>query len=406
MQQETNAKTRGNNAMARILVLSPSGEVYDHDNVRWYDHANLASHMDHYHNIGDAFVFDSSLKLLNFEKLDVLPIANPDMAMIDRLNAEYDYVFLRGSNYVHSQMEWEQAVQVLRRLKIPVIAFGIGAQAPVSGKLELSEDTKTVLRLMADSTASIGVRGVYSAEILNEIGIKNVRIIGCPTAFRANNPNLAIRLPALDTVRKVGVTLRREVSPTYAQDIQRYLTFHRDLVKSLAGRFDTTLMAQGEIEEKKLALGTAQQKEEAIAALRENGWANEWYLDAEMEALYRSRMFYSDVVAEYEQLVRRLDLVLGYRLHGNLMALANGTPSIYFTYDSRTVEFAETFKIPSFDVFSGKDFRLEEYWDQSLFDRFNATYARVYGAMRDFLVENKVDTKMVGPAVQPERKVA
>ncbi|SEG74378.1 polysaccharide pyruvyl transferase family protein [Bosea lathyri] len=392
--------------MARILVLSPSGEVYDHDNVRWYDHANLASHMDHYHNIGDAFVFDSSLKLLNFEKLDVLPIANPDMAMIDRLNAEYDYVFLRGSNYVHSQMEWEQAVQVLRRLKIPVIAFGIGAQAPVSGKLELSEDTKTVLRLMADSTASIGVRGVYSAEILNEIGIKNVRIIGCPTAFRANNPNLAIRLPALDTVRKVGVTLRREVSPTYAQDIQRYLTFHRDLVKSLAGRFDTTLMAQGEIEEKKLALGTAQQKEEAIAALRENGWANEWYLDAEMEALYRSRMFYSDVVAEYEQLVRRLDLVLGYRLHGNLMALANGTPSIYFTYDSRTVEFAETFKIPSFDVFSGKDFRLEEYWDQSLFDRFNATYARVYGAMRDFLVENKVDTKMVGPAVQPERKVA
>jgi hypothetical protein len=412
MQQETNAKTRGNNAMARILVLSPSGEVYDHDNVRWYDHANLASHMDHYHNIGDAFVFDSSLKLLNFEKLDVLPIANPDMAMIDRLNAEYDYVFLRGSNYVHSQMEWEQAVQVLRRLKIPVIAFGIGAQAPVSGKLELSEDTKTVLRLMADSTASIGVRGVYSAEILNEIGIKNVRIIGCPTAFRANNPNLAIRLPALDTVRKVGVTLRREVSPTYARDIQRYLTFHRDLVKSLAGRFDTTLMAQGEIEEKKLALGTAQQKEEAIAALRENGWANEWYLDAEMEALYRSRLFYSDVVAEYEQLVRRLDLVLGYRLHGNLMALANGTPSIYFTYDSRTVEFAETFQIPSFDVFSGKDFRLEEYWDQSLFDRFNATYARVYGAMRDFLVENKVDTKMVGPAAanqaapEAQRKVA
>jgi hypothetical protein len=393
--------------MARILVLSPSGEVYDHDNVRWYDHGNLASHIDHYHNIGDAFVFDSSLKLLNFEALDVLPIANPDMAMIDRLNAEYDYVFLRGSNYIHSQMEWEQAVAVLRRLKIPVIAFGIGAQAPVSGKLELSEDTRTVLRLMADSTASIGVRGVYSAEILNEIGIKNVRIIGCPTAFRANNPNLAIRLPALDSVRQVGVTLRREVSQTYAQDIKRYLTFHRDLVKSLAGRFDTTLMAQGEIEEKKLALGTPQQKEEALAALRENGWAREWYLDAEMEALYRSRLFYSDVVADYEQLVRRLDLVLGYRLHGNLMALANATPSIYFTYDSRTVEFAETFKIPSFDVFSGKDFKLEEYWDQSLFDRFNAAYARVYGAMRDFLVENKVDTRMVAPALpEAERKVA
>lgn len=394
--------------MARILVMSPSGEVYDHDNVRWYDHAALDSHIGHYHNIGDAFVFDSSLKLLNFEKLDVLPIASPDWAEIDRMNAEYDYVFLRGSNYVHSEMAWEQAADVLRRLKIPVIAFGIGAQAPVNGKIELSETTKTVLKLMADSTASVGVRGTYSAEVLNDLGIRNVRIIGCPTAFRANNPDLAIRLPALDSVKHVGVTLRREVSPTYARDIGRYLTFHRDLVKALAARFDTTLMAQGEIEEKKLALGTPAQKEEGMAALKQNGWAAQWYLDAEMEKLYRERLFYSDVVADYEQLVRRLDLVLGYRLHGNLMALSNGVPSIYFTYDSRTVEFAETFRIPSFDVFAGQDFRLEEYWDQPRFDRFNAAYRNVYAAMRNFLIENKVDTRMRPPAAatQAERKVA
>lgn len=392
--------------MARILVISPSGEVYDHDNVRWYDYANLASHIDHYHNIGDAFVFDSSLKLLNFETLDTLPIDHVDPAMIDRLNAEYDYVFLRGSNYVHAEMDWAQAPDVLRRLKIPVIAFGIGAQAPVSGKLELSEDSKTVLKLIADSTASLGVRGTYSAEVLNDLGIRNVRIIGCPTAFRNNNPGLAIRLPPLDQVKTAGVTLRREVSKTYAQDIQRYLTFHRDLVKAMADRFEVTLMSQGEAEEKKLALGTPEQKAAAMAALKDNAWASSWYLDEQVEGLYRNRMFYSDVVAEYERLVRGLDLVLGYRLHGNLMALANGTPSIYFTYDSRTVEFADTFKIPSVDVFSGQDFRLEEYWDQSRFDRFNAAYAQVYGQMRDFLVENRVDNKMVPRAAEPQRKVA
>ncbi|CAH1666861.1 Polysaccharide pyruvyl transferase family protein [Hyphomicrobiales bacterium] len=393
--------------MARILVISPSGEVYDHDNVRWYRYADLQSHIGHYHNIGDAFVFDSSLKLLNFEKLDELPIAHVDPAHIDRLNAEYDYVFLRGSNYVHAQMNWAKASEVLRRLKLPVIAFGIGAQAPVSGKLELSEDTRTVLKLIADSTTSLGVRGTYSAEVLNDLGIRNVRIIGCPTAFRNNDPNLAIRLPPLDQIRKVGVTLRREVSTTYAQNIKRYLSFHRDLVKAMADRFEITLMSQGEVEEKKLALGTIDQKAQAMTALRDNAWARDWYLDEQVERLYQDRMFYSDVVAEYERLVRGLDLVLGYRLHGNLMALANGTPSIYFTYDSRTVEFADTFKIPSVDVFSGKDFKLEEHWDQARFDRFNATYAQVYGQMRDFLVENRVDNKMVAPqAAEPARKVA
>lgn len=396
--------------MARILVISPSGEVYDHDNVRWYKHSQLQSHINHYHNIGDAFVFDSSLKLLNFEKLGELPIASFDPAVIGQLNAEYDYVFLRGSNYVHAQMNWSRTAEVLRRLKLPVIAFGIGAQAPVSGKLELSEDTKTVLKLISDSTTSLGVRGAYSAEVLNELGIRNVRVIGCPTAFRNNRPDLAIRLPALETVRRVGVTLRREVSKHYAKDIKRYLTFHRDLVKAMASRFEVTLMAQGEIEEKKLALGTPEQKDEAMAALRQNAWASEWYLDEQMEGLYGSRMFYSDVVAEYEQLVRKLDLVLGYRLHGNLMALANGTPSIYFTYDSRTLEFADTFKIPSVDVFDGKAFELEEYWDQARFDRFNAAYGRVYTAMSQFLSENKVDHKMAPaagqPAAEPERKVA
>jgi len=388
--------------MKRILVISPSGEVYDHDNVRWYNYKDIQRSINHYHNIGDAFVFDSSLKLLNYSELKALEIANPKLDDIDRINAEYDFVFLRGSNYVHKDMRWSQTVEVLKRLKIPVIAWGIGAQAPVKGKIELSDETKTVLRMMADSTTSIGVRGAYSAQVLWDIGIRNVRIVGCPTAFRRNNPDLNIQLPSLDKIRTAGITLRREVSSTYAQDIKQYLTFHRDLVKDLAARFDVVLMAQGEVEEKKMVFGTPEQKEEAFAALKANKTVKDWYLDETMEKLHRERLFYSDVVADYENLVQQKDHVLDYRLHGNLMALANGVPSIYFTYDSRTVEFAETYQIPSFDVFSGKEFSLENYWDQSLFDKFNRAYHHTYREMRQFLVENGADTKMVDVMEKPE----
>jgi polysaccharide pyruvyl transferase WcaK-like protein len=291
-----------------------------------------------------------------------------------------------------------------------VVAWGIGAQAPVKGKLELSEQSKLMLRLMADSTTSVGVRGAYSAQVLWDLGIKNVRIVGCPTAFRRNNPNLEIKLRPLEQVKTAGVTLRREVSGTYARDIEQYLTFHRDMVKDLASRFDVVLMAQGEVEEKKIVFGTAEQCEEGIAELKANQWVRDWYLDETMEKLHRERLFYSDVVADYEALVQQKDMVLGYRLHGNLMALANGTPSVYFTYDSRTVEFAETYQIPNFDVFSGKKFSLEEYWDQSLFDKFNRAYRFMYREMRQFLVENNVDTKMVDvmatPAAKPVLKAA
>ncbi len=264
--------------------------------------------------------------------------------------------------------------------------------------------------MMADSTTSIGVRGAYTAQVLRDIGIRNVRIVGCPTAFRSNNPNMRIKLPELDTVKNVVITLRREVSSSYAQNIERYLTFHRDLVKDLAHRFDNvTLMAQGEPEEKKLVFGTDEQKEQAIAELRGNPNVGKWYMDDEMERLYRSKMFYSDVVADYENLVRQKDCVLGYRLHGNLMALSNGVPSIYFTYDSRTVEFAETYQIPSYDVFSKKEFVLEDYWNQDLFDKFNRAWFQTYREMATFLTENNIDHKMVDVMTrdaQPERKVA
>ena len=118
------------------------------------------------------------------------------------------------------------------------------------------------------------------------------------------------------------------------------------------------------------------------------------FFDQELEALWDQKLFYSDAVADFETLVRQKDLVLGYRLHGNLMALANRVPSIYFIYDSRTAEFCETFAIPSYDVYSDQELVLEEYWDQARFERFNRAYYMRYRDMRDFLVENAIPNKM------------
>ena len=135
--------------MTAVLVMIPAGEVYDHDCVRWYNHRNVQRSINHYHNIGDAFVHDSSLKLLNYQRMEVLGIENVVPEEIDRLRDEFDYVFLRGSNYIHSAMNWRRAEEVLQRLRLPVLAFGIGAQAPSKGELVLSDETRRVLRLIA-----------------------------------------------------------------------------------------------------------------------------------------------------------------------------------------------------------------------------------------------------------------
>ena len=379
--------------MKRVLVISPSGEVYDHDCVRWYAGLSFDKAPDHYHNIGDAFVYDSSLKLLRYSDLFGIDIRNPTDREIDRYNAEYDYVFLRGSNYLHSTMDWENAPAVLSKLRLPIIAFGIGAQAPSKGPLVLNEGTRRVLAIIAERSVSLGVRGAYTADVLWSQGIRNARIIGCPTVFRNNDPNLRIDLPPLERVRDVAYTLRREVDPSYAQDLPRYLDTQRDTILDLSRRFNLDVLAQGEVEEKNILWGDAEQRGRMVAKLREENW-----LRGEgdpLERLYATNLFYADSVAEFERKLRAKDLVLGYRLHGNLLGLANRVPSVYFTYDSRTAEFAETLQIPSFDVFSGRPFRLEDHWDQGLFERFNRAYYQRYREMRLFLDENGVSHKMV-----------
>ena len=378
--------------MPKILVISPSGEVYDHDCVRWYSDLGFDLAPDHYHNIGDAFVFDSSLKLLSYTTIDSVDIRRPSDVDIDRYNNEYDYAFLRGSNYLHKDMDWENAPSVLARLKIPVIAFGIGAQAPSKGPLVLSQATRRVLALIAERSVSLGVRGSYTADVLWGLGIRNTRIIACPTIFRNNDPGLRIDLPPLDTVRDIAYTLRREVDVTYAQDLRRYLDLQRETILDLAERFNVDILAQGEVEEKSILWGNPSRKAAALQTLRNRGWLRGH--EDPLEKLYEANLFYSDSVADFERKLCQKHLVLGYRLHGNLLGLANRVPSVYFTYDSRTAEFAETLQIPSFDVFSGKTFCLEDHWDQSLFERFNRAYYQTYRAMRLFLDENGVAHKM------------
>ena len=386
--------------MRKILVMIPAGEMYDHDCVRWYRAHDVQRSINHYHNIGDAFVHDSSLKLLAYDNIDVMEISKFDQKEIDKYNSEYEYCFLRGSNYINSSMNWQNTYEVVSRLKIPVISFGVGAQAPASGPLELSAESRRVLALLADHCETMGVRGIYTAEVLWDHGIRNARIIGCPTLFRHRDPQLQIDLPSLDQVRRVAFTLRREVSATYARDVQLYNSVQRRVILDLATRFDLGISAQGEIEEKKIVLGTAEQRADALADLSKSGWL-QGEVDT-LDQLYRERLFYADAVSAYDDYVRQFDLVLGYRLHGNLIALSNGIPSVYFTYDSRTAEFADTFKIPAFDVFQNEAFELEAFWDQARFERFNQAYARGYREMRTFLAENGIAHRLPSTRTAPE----
>lgn len=377
--------------MARVLVMKPAGEFAPGQGVVSHHVGAPDRSVKHFYNIGDLYVYDSSLRLIDHETVEPLDIVNVTDEKIEHYNKNFDFCFLRGSNYINPNAKWERASEVLERLKIPVMAFGIGVQIKSEDELALNPETTRLLQQIAAKSTTIAVRGELSVKVLSSIGIKNVRVIGCPTVFRHGRPRLTIKKPAWADLNRVGFTLRRNTPNS--------TVFQRYLLHYLHGRFDVSIICAGELEEKILFYASKgllrdaePQVAKSVATLVEKGWL---YDSADpLLDVYKSDLFFAESVAEYDREVAELDAVLGYRLHGNLLSLANETPALYLTYDTRTREFVDTFKIPSFDVLKGEKFRFQDFYEQADFAPFEKAYRRQFGELRKFLDENRMPHRL------------
>jgi polysaccharide pyruvyl transferase WcaK-like protein len=378
-------------AAKRVLVMVPAGLRYGHDKVKARP-APLRDHIETYYNTGDWMVFDSSLKLLSFAELEPVNLWAATDAEIARFNAEFDYAFLRGSNYIYEAMDWGAADEVLAKLKIPVISFGVGAQAPRASRLRLPEKAIRVWKQFADHAATIGVRGRFSAEVLNDHGIRNVEVIGCPSLFRHKDPTLQIGAKPFEQLRRLAFSLRREVSAGYADDQRRYLSVQKKVIKHLAEEFDLTLTAHGEPAEKAFFYKDAELMEKHRSLLFKEGWFDP--SDEGLMAIYQDRLFYHDRVEDFDSFIRSQDLALGFRVHANLPALANGVPALFVGYDSRSQELAETFRVPCVTLDDVDRQSLSEIYAPSLWYAFNRHYPGAYRKMAAFLDRNGITHRM------------
>lgn len=376
----------------RALVIYPAGEVYEHDKVRWY-RAPMEKLLSDYFNIGDMIVFDSTLKLLRYAHLEPMKIMNPTDADIERYASEFDFVFVRGSNFIHEKMEWFRAVEVLEKVKLPVYAIGVGAQASQNRAIELPESSKRFWQIVGDRCASIGVRGAFSAETLRRNGIGNVEVVGCPSIFRTRNRDLAIRVPDQRDIRKVAFSLRREADKSYTADPEAYLRNQREALLKVDSQSEMVMSSHGEQEEKAFFLRDEAAKEKAVAEFTRTNWWN-GPDDAAMRRIYEKQLFSFFDVEQYDRFAQSIDLAVGYRVHGVLPAVAHGVPGVLVAYDTRSQELAETLKIPVVPEDALAEGGWRAVYKEAALNGLAKSYAASYDRMRGFLDRNGVPHRM------------
>lgn len=376
----------------KILIMIPAGRVYQHDKVMIYDELH-ADYISRYFNTGDMMVYDSTLKLLDFSNFDVLKISNPSQADIERYNSQFDYVVLRASNFIHEDMKWENAEWVLKQLKIPIYAIGVGAQAATRRRVELSPESEHVWKLIADSSRAIGVRGTFTAEVLASIGIKNVEIVGCPSLFRARNRHLSLHLKPASEVKKVAFSLRRETSNSYAADMKAFIELQRSLLLHIDSKLETTVTIHGEPEEKAFFAKDEKAINEATVRLRKLNWFTRESEDRLLN-IYKNRLFLNNRVEDYDSMIMQQDFAIGYRVHGVLPALANQVPGVLVSYDTRSGELAETFSIPTYSAEAIAEKEIEELLDPGQFLQFSNNFKSNYDRFKGFLQSLSLANRM------------
>lgn len=351
-------------------------------------------------NTGDVLVYDAMLKALSYDQITNVQFAH---AGDEKLwpKEDYDATVIRGSNYLTETVDIGNVIPLLKKLKGPIVAVGVGAQAAKYKKLEMPKGSVEAWKIIADKCETIGVRGVYSAEVFNDIGIKNIRIIGCPSFYRGLRPSIEVK-PLDPANARVGLTLNRYLSADYASNATKTNRMQRALIQAVARRSANRLYSQGEREETLAIYQTGEKKQKQIHSI-----LNKYKLDGDkdVETLMSDRMMAFFDVDEWAADARNnVDVLVGFRLHGNVIGLHQGIPAVFFTYDSRIRELATLFAIPSIEVEDYMPINLEKIFENADFSKFQHVYRLNYAEYHRFLTENGLNHVLAQPVASPPEK--
>ena len=260
---------------------------------------------------------------------------------------------LRGSTYLSRQFDYTRAIRTLESTDAPVAAVGLGAQSPVLDPRFLDDvpDARRFVAVLAERSASISVRGEFTASVLERLGAPNIRVTGCPSMFYTLRPP-RVRVPRGlgDAGRRLGVSLHTGLHRSrFCRNVGALLRKHdRAIGYALDSSAEVALFEQGVLRE-------------YVVGDRERPMAER--LEAASKILERfpdgHRVQPSDLVdhlvsvRSVEDWLTRaagLDAMIGFRFHGNMVALTQGVPCFYYVYDSRITEFCRLYRLPHLAV--------------------------------------------------------
>lgn len=244
----------------------------------------------------------------------------------------------------------------------PLVPISVGVHSRTeSTKLNLNPDTVKLLRTISER-AILGVRGEYSASVLERLGILNLRIIGCPSMYYGMNDHFRIDKKPFEEGMKAAVNFRTFYGSLRPAECE-FLTW--------AANRQLPFVEQTQQELSLVNCQNNQPQYEYFSA-----WLRE-----------KKQVFFE--VEPWVEWLRQIDFSMGSRFHGNVLALMNGIPALTMAIDGRMQEMTRFFRMPTMDAAEfSMELPLSHYYDLADFTEFNRVYPQRLANFRDFLRRN------------------
>lgn len=328
-------------AELNIGVVSPyqNRETYSRDSRQILDVVS--------DNVGNMlFRYGVCSKLRNYIPVELKP------DRVDEYREKIDILIYPTANQVNPKLtHLDYLSKFFSKLKKPVLLLGLGAQYEDSNSNshDLHPGTVRYLKTVADYAYKIGVRGPFTAEILNSLGINNVEVIGCPSNFINPRSDLGAYVERKYTQIRSG---KRSVAKAayYPQHGTSYYTPKHEKSEKLL--FELATRRRGGVyiingPAPLLALGRnrAFETDRKQLELLHKFLKNDMGYD-DFTSLMRSVSQVFTSVESWMEFLASCDVSLGKRIHGCIASVQATTPGIIIAHDSRTAELAETLEVP------------------------------------------------------------
>ena len=379
------------------------------------------------HNLGDAYVGKALANLLDIENYYVITREAPKAAF-DIINSECSAIVVLAQNALrYGWFEEHLPVSYLKKIKIPMVLISLGVQFRYHEEIRLSVGDIESLQWLHANSASSQVRGHISAELLASVGIKNARVLGCPSLLAANDIAQPLLAPTLDNsaylLTDMGalpdihhwqfriIEQLEQMSQKTSVVCQGGEYVLQDYIRARDG--DSLVRTQtldalsgaalstsqfGYVEDSERSLLKVSVEKASTADLEASvRWYYRDLSDNALDTLVKGSIS-AATTSELRRYARDWSVALSSRLHGGILALNEGTPTAFAVHDYRLQELVELYRLPNINFDRTRAPDIEQFFADLTWPDLAELRTQTQASFRAFFDENNVPHTLPQPS--------